>query len=88
MQLYITAHCSCDGRAKFWEVSEAAPAVPLHSVVGWDWGEQRRASHGFSSAGRSTVQSGKEPAVPVAQCKGQFTGQSSLKGAPEEGGSL
>ena len=88
MQLYITAHCSCDGRAKFWEVSQAAPAVPPHSAVGWDRGEWGRTSHAVFSAGCSTVQSSKEPAVPVAQCKGQLTGQSSLKGAAEEGGSL
>lgn len=84
MQLYITAHCSCDVRAKFWEVSQAAPAVQLHSVVGWDQGEQGRTSRGVSSAGYSAVQSGKEPTVPAAQCKGQLTGQSSLKGVPEE----
>jgi len=59
----------------FGDVSQAAPAVPLHSVVGWDRGEQGRTSPGVSSAGRSAVQSSKEPAVPEAPCKGQLMGQ-------------
>lgn len=88
MQLYITAHYSCDGRAKFWEVRQATSAVPLHSVVGWDQGEQGGTSRTASSAGCSAVQSSKEPAVLAVQCKGQLMGQSSLKGAPEVGGSL
>lgn len=88
MQLSTTAHCFCDGRVKFWEVRQAALVAPPHSVVGWDWDDQGRTSRGVSSAGCSAVQSSKEPTMMVARCKGQLMGQSSLEGAPEEGGSL
>lgn len=78
----VTGHCSCDSRAQFWEVSQDAPAVPSRSVVGWDWSEQKRTSHGVSSAGAVLCRVAKSP------LSWQLTGKNSPKGAPEEGGSL